>query len=594
MRYLFAILFSFFILHLNAQEKDYLQEMYAEHHTIQQIEGTSELLREYIAPYSEGEKELFAILFTPQICPRCESDINYIIDNINAIKPEAKTILIAAYPDAELAKEYVQQFHTKNIIIDANNSHEQIFHYRTGRLAVCYFLKIDIEKGRLICGGSSSTLNNDFLSQFCSNTTYMPLFSKTEEPTTSPDIQKNTVPNDTYNYIFVQTNKGKNISEVLELPQWQGNAFLYSDELASKGRLFSIKNDTAYLEKEIYPTESQEKMFVQLPDSTYNKLKHKGYICIMANTCAFIPDTEQAIVSYSLPELFMKGKDNVAYFNHAAFLSLQKGDSISNVIDLDFELDSLPSYMYIHTFPFFPINDRYAIIACQRGFPITAELEDLQNDSTSIYNNIFLSDFYKYSPYCAIFDMQTGKLMKRFGKLSDIFQKTKTGYYFTTPVADVYKDMLIYGDGFSGELLLTDTINCEVGTKIKLFDVTIENLSQRDSLLYTEGYFDAFFTDFNRQITMVKLDSEGIHCLIRNGKSAVKDENDTYEYILLGYNGKLINKYPLIPEESDNILSYGLGINTNKKVFPYYFCKNKNGSYLKLVTNTQPSVQIQT
>ena len=60
------------------QKRDYLAEMYANHHGIAQKAGTNNLLKEFIKPY--GKKgEVFAILFAPQACPRCEVDIPYVL-----------------------------------------------------------------------------------------------------------------------------------------------------------------------------------------------------------------------------------------------------------------------------------------------------------------------------------------------------------------------------------------------------------------------------------------------------------------------------------------------------------------------------------
>lgn len=584
MRSLPIILFLVYSFSLLGQETDYIAEMYANDHAIAQKEGTSELLKEYLAPYKNKGEKLFAILFSPRACPRCEAEINYLLDNIEKIKPGADIVLIASYPDTQIAKEYLQQFHTNNIIIDTENKHEKIFYYRAGRLAVTYFLQIDMNKGRLMCGGDSPTMNEEFLQQFCYNTTYMPYASKDNLLQIKPDSQEKRVIQNTYPHIFVKEEKEKNISSSLEMPQWRGDTFLYSDELASVGRLFHIKNDTAYLEKEIFPTNSQEKSFVQLADSTYEKLKKKGYIYIMANTCAFIPNTNQAVVSYSLPDMFIKEGDNIAYYNHNAFLVTENADTVCNMFSFDFEKNSIPLYMYTHASPFFPINERYILIGCQRGYPISITSEQLRNDSMSIDNNIFLPEFYNYSPFFAIFDRQTGKHIQRFGELDDIFRICKTGYYFTVPVADVYKDILVYSDGFSGKLWITNTNDYRTGQKIELFCVTINNLPQREPLQYTEDYLETFFEDFNKQIEIIKLDSDGIHCLIRSGKSAAKEDGDSYEYRLLDYNGKLQFQCPLLFEENDQILSIGLGINTNKKIFPFYFCKNDKGAFLKHIT----------
>lgn len=582
MRLFFTVCLFVYTFGLYGQERDYLSEMFSAHHSIAQKEGTSELLKEYLFPFSNEKEPVFAILFTPRACPRCEVDINYLLDNVGKVVPNAKIVLVAAYPNAEAARKYLSRFHTNNIIIDTENKHNAIFHYRSGRLGVTYFLQIDMKEGRLMCGGDSPTINDQFLHQFCNNTSYIPFAAKDSIPSFEKYNKK--VAAGTYNSIFIQLGNGKSTSEdVSYVPQWHGDTFLYSDDLSSVAKIYDVRNDTAYLAKEIYPTESQEKAFVSLPDSMYSEMKKEGYVYIMVNGCAFEPGTERAIVSYSLPEIFLQPNGNIAYYNHNAFLSTTKDEENCNMFFFDFEKDSKPLYMYTHASRFFPLNDRYMLIGCLRGYPVSVGLEELQKDSGSVEYNIFLPDFYDYSPFCTIFDMQTGKRVKRLGKLSEVYKKAMIGYYFTDPVADVYNDVLVYTDGLSGKLWITDIKNYEVGKEVELFQLQLTESAQKDSLRYSEDYFDLFYKEFRYKVEVVKLDAGGIHCIIRKGAIASKDKSDVYEYHLLSYTGELLCKYPLVFEENDEILSVGLGLDKDKNVFPFYLCKNNSGNFLKCI-----------
>lgn len=583
-RLLFVVCLLVSALKLHGQENDYLVEMYSAHHSISQKEGTSELLKKYLFPYSNEKEPVFAILFTPRACPRCEVDINYLLDNVGKVVPNAKIVLIAAYPDAEAARKYLSRFHTNNIIIDTENKHNAIFHYRSGRLGVTYFLQIDMKKGRLMCGGDSPIIDEQFLLQFCNNTSYMPFASEDSILSLESYGESARLASGTYPRVFVKLGDGSSTSEdVTYTPQWHGDTFLYTDELSSIGRIYNIRNDTACLAKEIYPTESQEKTFVNMPDSVYEKMKKGGYIYIMANGCAFEPGTDRAVVSYSLPEMFMQPNGNIAYYNHDAFLSTMKDDEDCSMFFFDFEKDTVPLYMYTHASRFLPIDDRHILIGCLRGYPVSVSLEELQKDLESVDNNIFLPEFYDYSPFCAIFDRRTGKRVKRFGKLSDIYKKAKTGYYFTDPVADVYNGVLVYTDGLSGKLWITDTQSYDIGKEVELFQVKLTESAQKDSLRYSEDYFDLFYKEFKQKVEAIKLDAGGIHCLIRKGAIAAKDKSDVYEYQLLSYAGDLLRKCPLIFEENDEIISLGLGLDKDKSVFPFYLCKNSSGNFLKCI-----------
>lgn len=565
----------------HSQERDYIAEMFAAHHGIAQKEGTDELLKELLGPYAQN-KEVFAILFAPQACPRCEVDITYVLKNIQAIKPEAEFVVIAAYPDAELAKQYVKEkFKADRMIIDTENKHEKIFHYRTGRLAVTYILQIDAQQGRLMCGGDSPNMSTDFLRQFCYNTTYMPYAELNGMETGMPIARAPRHAAGTYRSISLHTGKDLNISTVTELPDWQGNSFLYPDELLSAVLLFDIDEDTARLSKRLVPTEAQKKAFVRIPDKDYKEMEAQGQVFIMANCCAFVPSGNQAIASFSLPDLSMENDTTIAYYNKAALLYTEENADTCRMAAFDFEHDSLPLYMYTHASRIMPIDKNRVMFGCRKGFPISCTAEDCRKDKTQ---DIFLPGFYEDTPFLAVFDRTSGKRVKRFGRLPEVFKKSMTGYYFTIPIADIYQDRMAYSDGCSGKLWLRNMKTENEEREFDLFRVDIPDsiLKKTAPLRYTDDYFDLFFTVFHQYVEMVKLDEKGIHCLIRNGKSAVKDENDTYEYRLLSYTGERQNSFQIKFEEGDEVLAVSLGKDGQGKVFPYYMCRNGERCYLKL------------
>lgn len=572
-----------------SQERDYLSEMYAAHHGISQKEGTTELLKDLLETYGEEQKEIFTILFAPQMCPRCEADITYALDNIKRIKPKTPVIVIAAYPDANAARKYVKEkFGTDAIVADTTNLHEKIFHYRAGRLGVTYLLQIDAQKGRLMCGGDTPTMDEGFLRQFCHNTTYMP-YAKEEEAdnrpakTTLRPIYKE---KGTYHAINIRQ-QGFSVSGVLECPEWQGDAFLYADELLSKGMLFKIEGDTAYLEKEIAPTETQERAFSKIPVSQFNQMKQKGFLFIMANCVAFTPHTKQAVVSYSLPDLSFEKDSSIAYFNKPVLLETMPDSDSCKIETFDFEHHADTLYMYTHAARVIPINERLVLIGCRKGFPTTCTAEDCRNNKVQ---DIFNPNFYDDTPFCAIFDRTTGKLVKRFGHLDEVFKASQTGYYFTIPIADAYADRIVFSDGCSGKLWVTGQGTETTEREISLFDVTIPEgvLASVEPLRYTEDYFNAFFSVFHRYVEMIKADSQGIHCLIRHGANAVKEKDDTYEYRLMTFEGETLNKFQLQSEQGDEVLSINLGKDKQGKVFLYYMCKNGQECSLKIIPTLSP------
>ena len=581
---IFALLL--FSLSICGQKTDYIAEMLANHHGIMQREGTEQQLKELLGPYGEGCDEVFAILFIPQFCPRCEVDIPYFIHQMPQIKPGARVVLIAAYPEADLARKYVKQkFGFDQLIVDTKNLHEQIFRYRTGRLAVTYVLQIDAKQGRLMCGGDTPTMSKEFLQQLADNTQYMPMFR--QEATLTSPTTVGLKPQGTYPAVRIDLGNDADISGVVELPAWAGDTFLYSDELLSAGLLFEIKSDSiAQLQKRIVPTDRQERAFVEIPDSVYKDMKDDGQIFIMANGCSLDSETGTAIVSYSLPQLTYKDKETIAYYNQAVLLQTPLSASADTCTMLPLDLlheNENPLYFYTSTTHIIPIGDGRLMLGCLTGYPVTMTAEETK---AAPERDIFQSRFYTEAPICAIFDMHTGKLLKRFGQLDSIFQKTHTGYYYTMPTGDCDGRELVYTDGCSGKVWLTDKNADRQGREFTLFDVPVT-----DSLLlaakhdmYTDEHFNHFLGTFHRYIDELRLDEQGIHCLIRHGKSPMKEATDIFEYRVLTREGHEIYSAFLQLEDTDKPLAFALGKDKNGHIFPYYLCRNGKHSYLKRCT----------
>lgn len=433
-----------------------------------------------------------------------------------------------------------------------------------------------------MCGGDSPTMSTEFLKQFCNNTAYMPFVPKGETITTLPKSTCHYKKRGTYQSVYIKQEKKFPVSNILEYPEWQGDSFLYADEILSKGLLFNIKHDTAYLEKEIAPTETQKKAFSRIPASQFEKLEQKGFIFTMANCVAFTPQTEQAIVSYSLPDLSFEKDSSIAYYNKPVLLEAVPNQDSCSLTTFDFEHNADTLYMYTHASRVIPINEQHVLIGCKKGFPTSCTAEECHQKKA---HDIFDPAFYEHSPICAIFDKKKGKLIKRFGHLDEVFRTSKTGYYFTMPVADIYKDRIVYSDGYSGKLWITKQGNEETEQEIRIFNVTIPTtlLKSVEALQYTDDYFNPFFPIFHQYIEMIKVDSQGIHCLIRHGNNTMENENDSHGYCLVNFDGKILNRFQLQCEEGDKVLSINLGKDIQGNVFVYYMCQNAGEYYLKLV-----------
>ena len=572
----------------NAQEtsqKD-AKNLFTPYFEIWQKEGTNALLKEYLMPYA-SEEQVVAILFTPQACPRCEAEINMELDLLREILPGKEPVLIAVYHDAKGAREYLKRFHARNVVIDTEGKHEEIFHYNAGGLNITYLLQIDMRQGRLMHGGDIMQVSRENLERFCSNTSYFP-YHAAEDAAAAPaeEAVRERAAQGTHPAIRMEERDGRIItSGKFYSPAWQGSRFLYADDLASVGRLYETAGDTARFVQEIVPDSAQERAFVNLPTGDYERYKEQGMVFIMMCIPAFTPGGTP-MATYSIPNMFVEESGNIAYYNKPVVLALDRLGAKCRMAAFDFELDSIPRYTYTHAMSFCPVDEESILFGCRRVYhegEYDVLFDSIRAGKCADINNIYSDAFYDHAPVAALFGMEDGKKIRRIGQLDGIFKETRTGYFFTAFVGSIHGKRLAYADGFSGKLYISNTDTYETEKEIALFRVEVKDLEKKLADQCEITYFEQFFGDFNRQITEVQPDGEGIHCLVRTGKDTMWNENDLYEYVYVDYDGNVLKRIPIVYEEGDDVLAVSLHREKDGTATPYYFCKNSKGVFLKTI-----------
>ena len=517
-----------------------IDSLFTPYFEIRQKEGTNALLKEYLMPYT-NEDQVVAILFAPKECPRCEAEINVELDLLREILPGKDPVLIAAYHDADAAREYLKRFHARNVVIDTEGKHEEIFHYNAGGLNVTYLLQIDMRQGRLMHGGDILRISKENLERFCNNTAYFP-YHTSEAAAAAPaeETMRERAAQGTHPAIRMEEREGKSItSGKFYSPAWQGSRFLYRDDLASVGRLYETTGEIARFVQEIVPDSAQERAFVDLPTGDYERYKEQGMVFIMMCVPAFTPGGTP-MATYSIPNMFEEESGNIAYYNKAVVLALDRLGGKCRMAAFDSELDSIPYYMYMHAISFCPVDDNCVILGCRRLYPegdYDVLFADIQAGKCTDAENIYSDVFYEHAPIAALFGMEDGKKIRRIGQLDGIFKETRTGYFFTMFTGGIHGKRLVYADGFSGKLYISNTDTYETEKEIALFRVEVEDLEKKLANQCEITYFEQFFGDFNRQITEVQPDGGGIHCLLRTGEDTMWNENDLYEYLYVDYDG---------------------------------------------------------
>lgn len=298
-------------------------------------------------------------------------------------------------------------------------------------------------------------------------------------------------------------------------------------------------------------------------------------------------DNHKVGISYSLPRMFMEAPDALAYYNMPALI-VRESDSFKKepIVPLDFDL-AHEKFMYVH-FNFFPLGDERILLGCKKlTWPIEFDEEDYRGQ---IDIDPFMDEFYDTScPYLATFDTKTGKLIERFGQVDVPQRLSRTGYYYTEPVAAYHENDIIYGNGYMGKLYIANKKQPSgVYQELNVFDIDTENFPPLDSLsFYKLEHVKAYNSFFTKCIVSVALTADNVYCLIRIGlPNNPNIENDTYEFVSLDRKtGKVKNKIPLTKETPDErVLGYGL-FKDSGNVTPYYFFKKNNRPYINLITS---------
>lgn len=562
---------------------------------IAQKENTDSLLKEYLSPISCESDTLYAILFSPMSCPRCEATIPFFTKTMKEIYPQSKTLLISDYEDPDAAKQYLVRNGYMNMpdyhLFDPDRTYAKIFSFNTDGLYGIYILKIDKKHGRLILGGNPVEQNKRFVREVYEAQKPYPYHcfeieeSGTNMAANLPEPVAKPLAYDTFS---VTEDDLYPVSGVFDYPVLKDGLFFYSDELGNAGYLFKTdKKRKSFDFKAVFVADSLEKdRYVNIPLEDYAIRKRNGIIHYIACGMNFTENNKIGL-SYSLPKLFMETPTNMAYYNQPAIIVKEAGTLKKEpMVELDFDLFN-ESFMYLH-FNFFPMGDGKIILECKKNtWPIEFPVEDYKGNAE---RDPFMDAFYDTDcPYLAVFDIKTGKMQQRFGQLDIAQRLSRTGYYYDNAVVSCLGQSLVYGNGFTGKLHLAAKNNpSKIEKEFSAFEIDTEHFPPLDTLaFYKQEYGRIYDSFFSKCIVSTILTRDKIACLIREGMPHNRNnQTDGYEFVSFDRkSGKETERFRLVPETSDRngrILCFGLG-QDGEHVTPYYFIKKDHKAYIKFM-----------
>lgn len=581
-----TLFLSFLCQFLYAQQQDLVKEMIGNDIQIRQKAHTEKLMTEWLKDLPVRNDTIYAILYVPMDCPRCEAAITNFQEMLKDVDKNQELILITAYPDSMLAKEYNQRngYIADAYLYDTTEHYKKILRTNIpGGLMGLHILKIDKRSGNLLAGGQYTILNKLFVKQLIA---YKDMTEKVDTIENSNSIEDNVdesfytrIPENIpllSSYDSLLLGSIAHVSTLFDIPHFINDNLFFTDVLQNGVMVFNQDKHMLKYKGLLQVADTERKRFIEVADSVYQHfMKHHMlfYIALGANML----DDKHIGISYSIPKVVRDGVEN-AYelYNAPIILSRNIYDmKPDSTIVLDFDLEN-ESFFYQH-FTFAKYQDKIAVGCKKLTWPMEYEREEYENETD---RNPFCPQFYDTdNPFVALFNTNDGKLYKRYGTLDKSQRISYTGYYFSNPVFASHKDEFLYGNGRVGKVSIVNNTNVSE-TLYSVFDIDTSSFPQTDStIFYTYDCVRPYNKFFNRCITDVKFDKNNIYCIIKYALPD-SDKGARYVYAIVDRKSRKVREYAF-PITSETIIGVGLR-DDNNRITPFLLTKDRINTKIQL------------
>lgn len=561
-------------------ENNYLQ--------IRQKPGTDKILAKYLSACPIKEDTVYAYIYTPANCPRCEAPFKLVRQWLK--EKGKKFMLISVFKDSIASKYYNEKkgYDADYHLYDTHDDYKKIFSFNNIMLDGSNILKIT-RSGRLITGGDPPLNGRRFIKQLIERRTPMSyhLFKDKDSGQEEVAVKVRRPPmkmmQRPYTDYIVESNVPlcKNTRNLMFID----DKFFYADELINGGLLFKLsapdKKELKLIS--ILKVDSlQKRTFVSITDKLYDQYLTEGMVFDIVLSPNML-DNSHIGLSYSLPKIVYENNDTtkVAFYNQACLLKcpIDKKGSLS-IIPLDANL--YKDKFFYKQFQYSSTGDKI-ILACQKlTWPLEYERADYADD---VERNSFDRRFYKTdNPILAYADVKTGKIIHRFGHLDQSAEKGLTGYYFVNPISMVCGSELVYTDGYSGKVYLADTTDLEKEKAcFTAFTLDDDLMPPIDSTkFYTYEYVKPYWALYDRCITDVRATDNAVYCIVTYGNNETGNSDDKLHTMIV-----IDRKTGHATEEQFPTYAgyeswgYGLRVSTGNKVTPFEVLKKGSNAIVR-------------
>ena len=562
---------------------------------VRQKPGTEMLLRDYLGQLGIEGDTIYAVLYTPGNCPRCETFFMKDFYEEMKKRTDVPIILITACPYRDAAAYYNERtgFPADQYAYDTAYGYSKIFSFNIGTLSVPYMMKIDVARGRMIMGYSTSLLGDRFINQLIAYSNpvemheFVPESAEEHDDITIAEIDA--MPMELSAEYRLKMLPGYVSSMAHGLPKFHGNYFFYNDRFLNGIALFETDDGNELLRQTalIEADSTEMNRFIEVSPEVFKSMGDVSYIPLEPD---MISDSV-ICVSYSLPHIKymgieLHGKDtveNIGYLNMPSMIFR----NVKTLERLPMEWDKYDpftsEYMYGHYTT--TVFGNYKIEQCFKlTWPMEYQREDYEHD---VERNPFGEGFYDTpNPILAVLDRTTGMPVKHIGKLEDCQRLSRTGYYYSNATACVHGDEIAYTNGYTGAVYVCDTAQIDVPLRRYVaFVVDTASFPPIDTTaFYTYEYarrYDKFFT---RCIMQLHLTDDTVYCLVKHGvPRTVEIPRDKYEVVAIDrHTGEAVHrKFPEM-QAGESLLGCGLRELPDGGIAPFMFMRKDDVPVVKV------------
>lgn len=565
---------------LNSYEEGELQ--------VRQKPGSDRLLADWLDAAGVKEDTVYAFLFVPGSCPRCESSIRLYHKELR--KTGRKLMLISVIGDRETADYYNRKkgYEPDYALCDSTDRYKGIFSFNNVDLGGLYLLKL-ARSGRMVTGIEGSSFDDNLFTQLTARREPLPYHDFVEKATGSVQTEYvYTVEQAKPHAMSMVRDYRLNVSvdaplcETFSNPWFDGREFYYTDELVAGMPIYRLgSRGSLDLVEVMRPADSERNAFIKLDSADLRLMASNGGVHYIP--CNAAPLDEGHIgLSYSLPHIFYETPTRMAYYNEACVLSRRKdGLTPDSLTDFDFDTKR-DGYFYQH-FQFSSTGGKLIVGCGKLTWPYDMEEEEYRGKAGM---DPFDESFYSVqNPFMAAFDRKTGKLLFRFGNLDDIARKTRTGYYFFDPVSVVCGNELAYTDTYSGKVCVADTADlAKTKARYTVFAINDDDMTPPDTAnFYSFAAAKAYRGLLCRGIMDMRLTPDRLFCMVKYGDMSTPND-PKQRFTLVEVDRKTGRRREWLYPEPEGRTVFTRGLYTeNGKVRPYEVLKGGDGPVIRVL-----------